>query len=239
MRSTFSALLSSLVLLSLVLFSGQSLAASSTDVVTLKTYTVAKDYRRCAYPLCGGWYLTPVNQYSLTLQTEEQAIAQGPITTTPIYVARVDYRRLGLTPAQIAELEYEMESGQALLKGSITLYQTTSTYRVNQLVLNNAWVGANDTEALGPYLNVTSSGIVCVTTPCPYYNAAIINTTRIYPAHELNFSRAYLDPEQVTQAWREVSSRGLVMTGVTYTSKGQTGTGTGIAATKVFFPFPK
>ena len=27
------------------------------------TYVVKPDYRKCAFPMCGGWFLTPVNQF--------------------------------------------------------------------------------------------------------------------------------------------------------------------------------
>ena len=55
---------------------------------------------------------------------------------------------------------------------------------------------------------------------------------------ELVFDKAGLDREQEAVAWKTVASDGLVITGVKYESQGQTGPGTGISVTKVFFVFP-
>lgn len=202
------------------------------------TYTVKPDYRRCAFPLCGGWFLTPVNQYSLALETEDEAYQNASLLPNSIYVAYINYRRLGLTEKQVAELNENINAGQALLRGSIINTPSTALINTKTLVVNGAWTGANKTVALGPYLNVSSSGIVCITTPCPYYNAALINTQYLFQFHELTFAKAELDRVQEAQAWQAVASKGLVMTGIKYESQGMTGTGIGISATKVFFAFP-
>jgi hypothetical protein len=206
---------------------------------TAITYTVKPDYRKCASPMCGGWYLTPVNQYSLLLQTEDEAYQSSALIPNSIYVAYINYRALALKPAQIQELEAAMRSEQVLLRGTISNSITPlGSISSKTLAVNGAWVGANKTVALGPYFKMSSSGIVCITTPCPYYKANIINSLFSTNFDELLFTKAELTREQETQAWQAVSSDGLVMTGVRYDSKGLAGTGVGISATKVFFAFP-
>jgi hypothetical protein len=106
------------------------------------------------------------------------------------------------------------------------------------LAATGTWVAANDNAPMGPYLNVRSTGIVCITTPCPYYEAEVLNSDYRTPVHELDLKRAELTDKQTEQAWHEVNGRGLILTGVRFPSQGQTGTGVGIAATKVFFTFP-
>jgi hypothetical protein len=202
------------------------------------TNTVKPDNRRCAFPMCGGWFITPVNQYSLALETEDEAYQNASLLPNSTYVAYINYKRLGLTEKQIAELEANMHAGQALLRGTVVKTPSTDRISTNTLVTNGAWVGANKTVALGPYLNISSSGIVCITTPCPYYNAGLINSGYVFPFHELTFAKAELNREQEAQAWQAVATGGLVMTGVRFVSQGMTGTGTGISATKVFFAFP-
>lgn len=210
------------------------------EPTTATTYSVKPDYRKCAFPMCGGWFLTPLNQYSLQLESEDEAYQNLSLLPNSIYVAYINYRALGLKPAQIQELEAAMRSEQALLRGTITNTPTTTIKPINSktLVANGAWTGANKTVALGPYLNVTSSGIMCITTPCPYYEANLINSLYSTNFHELTFAKAELTREQEAQAWQAVASDGLVMTGVRYVSQGQVGTGIGISATKVFFVFP-
>lgn len=210
------------------------------------TYIVKPDYRKCAFPICGGWFLTPVNQYSLQLQTEDEAYQSAALLPNSIYVAYINYKRLGLTEKQIAELNTAVQSEQALLRGAVINSPAPSAAlpRTKTLVVNGAWVGANKNTPVGPYLKITSTGIVCITTPCPYFNAALINSDYTTQFHDLSLEKAALDREQEAQAWQAISTDGLVITGTTYETTGfnETGAvpgkGVGIAATKVFFAFP-
>ena len=202
------------------------------------TYTVKPDYRKCAFPVCGGWYLTPVNQYSLQLESDEEAYQNSLLLPNTTYVSSINYKALGLTAAQIQELESILRSGQGLLAGNVVSLASSANLATKTLVAQAAWTSPTKTGPVGPYLKVSSSGIVCITTPCPYFNAQLINSTYSTNFHELTFEKAELDREQEARAWQAVSSGGLVLTGVKFISQGQVGTGTGISATKVFFTFP-
>jgi hypothetical protein len=210
------------------------------------TYIVKPDYRKCAFPLCGGWFLTPVNQYSLHLETEDEAYQNAALLPNSIYVSYINYKRLGLTEKQIAELETAIHSEQALLRGTVTNSPISGNIitRTKTLVANGAWVGANKSTPVGPYLKISSTGIVCITTPCPYFKAALINSNYSSEFHDLSLEKSMLDGEQEAQAWQAISTDGLVITGTTYESTGfdetgaAPGKGIGIAATKVFFAFP-
>lgn len=210
------------------------------------TYSVKPDYRKCAFPLCGGWYLTPVNQYSLHLQTEDEAYESAALLPNTIYVASINYKRLGLNEKQIAELKAAMRSEQALLRGNVISDAAKNKLapRGKTLVVDSAWVGANKNPPVGPYLNITSTGIVCITTPCPYFKAEVINSNYASEIHDLNFEKAALDPDQQAKAWEAVSTTGLIITGTRYQTIGfdetgaEPGKGVGVAATKVFFAYP-
>lgn len=210
------------------------------------TYSVKPDYRKCAFPICGGWYLTPVNQYSLYLQTEDEAYQTAALLPNTIYVSYINYKRLGLSTKQIAELETAIRNEQALLRGTVTTTFTTDKLapQTRTLTANGAWVGANKNTPVGPYLNITSTGIVCITTPCPYFKANIINSDYSSQFHDLSLDKADLDREQQAQAWQALSTTGLVITGTRYETTGfnetgaEPGKGVDIAATKVFFAYP-
>lgn len=215
------------------------------------TYSVKPDYRKCAFPLCGGWYLTPVNQYSLALQTEDEAYESSALLPNTIYVAYINYKRLGLTTKQIAELESAMRSEQALLRGNILNTPKTTKQLVRKavaqtqtLTVNGAWVGTNKNTPVGSYLNITSTGIMCITTPCPYFKANILNSDSSSEFHDLSLEKANLDREQEALAWQALSTNGLIITGTKYETTGfdptgnEPGKGVGVAATKIFFSFP-
>ena len=243
MNHLFVRVLKTILLVSGTIFfvaASQAQTIIKPEPTTAITYSVKPDYRKCAFPMCGGWFLTPVNQYSLQLEDEAEAYQNSSLLPNSIYVAYINYRPLGLKPAQIQELEAAMRSEQALLRGAITNSFTAVIGPITSktLVVNGAWTGANKTVALGPYLKVASSGIICITTPCPYYKANLINSLYSTNFHELTFAKAELTREQEALAWQAVASDGLVMTGLRYESQGQVGTGIGISATKVFFAFP-
>lgn len=204
------------------------------------TYIIKPDYRKCAYPLCGGWFLTPVNQHSLRLENEDESYENSLLLPQSIYVSSVNYRRMGLTPEQVKELEMNIYNSHVLVRGIVS----RSTIKPPQspatatLVAIGAWTSANKNPAVGPYLKISSSGIMCITTPCPYYNAELLNSSFMTQFHELNLEKAELDREQTARAWQDIATQGLIMTGIKYQSQGMTGPGTGIAATQVFFAFP-
>jgi hypothetical protein len=241
MKTFFVRTLKTLALGSALLFSIVSLAQEIQKPAPIKdasTYTVKPDYRKCAFPACGGWFLTPVNQYSLQLENDDEAYQHSLMLPNSIYVSSINYRALGLTATQTKELESILRSGQGLLAGNVINPAATTNFAASTLVAQAAWTSPTKTTPVGPYLKVSSSGIVCITTPCPYFTAQVINTTYSTNFHELTFEKAELDREQEARAWQAVSSGGLVLTGVQYVSQGQVGTGTGISATKVFFSYP-
>ncbi|RZA07720.1 MAG: hypothetical protein EOO68_03010 [Moraxellaceae bacterium] len=242
MNEFLSRMLKIMVVFASVLMCGSCLAQSALvpSPETSLTYSVKPDYRKCAFPMCGGWYLTPVNQYSVQLESSDEAYEQSLIVPNTIYIASINYKPLNLTPDQIQKLENNMRTGQALLHGAIRAPLTAvSPAPVKTFVAQAAWTSPNKNEPVGPYLKVASSGIVCITTPCPYYKAELINSSFSTTFDELVFGKADLDREQEALAWHAVATKGLVITGVKYESQGQTGTGTGISATKVFFSYPK
>jgi hypothetical protein len=254
MKNLVSTLCKAFLLVSILtgIFLGAVSAQAQTDSRSALTYSVAPDLRKCPSPFCGGWFLTQLNQYSVSPQSEDEAYQSSLILPRSIYVANINYKRLGLTERQIAEFETYAYASQALLSGNIVTNLPMATNGLSTspsltvappapstLIASGAWTAANKTQALGPYLKVTSSGIVCITTPCSYFVANIINSMTNINFDELSLAKAELTREQEAQAWRAVASKGLVMTGVKYASQGQVGTGLGISATKVFFAFPQ
>jgi hypothetical protein len=242
MKTFFVRALKTLAFGSALLFSIGSLAQEFQKPTPIKdgatTYTVKPDYRKCAFPVCGGWFLTPVNQYSLQLESDDEAYEHSLLLPNRVYVSSINYKALGLTPTQIKELELVLRNEQGLVAGNVVSIASAAQMATSTLVAQAAWTSPTKNTAVGPYLKVSSSGIVCITTPCPYFNAQLINSTYSTNFHELTFEKSELDRDQEALAWQAVSSGGLVLTGVRFESQGQVGTGIGISATKVFFTYP-
>lgn len=250
--SALQKLLGANLLLAGLMLTATTIANTANAQATVKpiklgsVYSVQPDYRKCAFPMCGGWHLTPVNQYSIYPQSEDEAYASRSLLPNSIYVSYLNFTALGLKKKQIEELQGLIHIQQVLLRGNITSKKTTSknTFKVSTLNANGAWVSANNKTPVGPYQKITSTGIVCITIPCPYFKTQFLNSNYSAQIDDLNFEAAELTEAQQTAAWEAISTTGLIITGTTYNFTGfdetgaEPGIGTGVKASQVFFSYP-
>ena len=202
-------------------------------------YTITPDYRKCASPTCGGYWLTPVNKLSIQIPTLYEAEGDYAPIPKPVYVASIDFSKVGLNKDEIEKYKGYIGLGRALIKGILSPYKPVLDDQYLQvLTANKTWISANEQPALGTYLEVRSSGIMCITTPCPYYEGQQINTFWSFLFHELTFDLAALSEKQLINAHSLIAKDSLVISGTRFASQGMAGEGLGIASTQVYFPFP-
>lgn len=207
------------------------------------TYSIAKDLRLCASPVCGGWYVTPVNILTMGLMSEaETQAALASVVPTATYVSDLTFGCTQWSDAEIAAFTQAAERGTALVSGQVIDQGEITVYGGKQplktFLVRDAYTAATKNAAFGTYLNVQNSGIVCVTTPCPYYSADVLNSNLLYDFHDLSFAKAGLTAEEEQAARAQLATGGLLITGLSQPYQGQAGTGTSISATQVFWPFP-
>jgi hypothetical protein len=132
-------------------------------------YSVSPDMRRCASPMCGGYFVSRVNQ---TLTT----CADGQRSAT-CYVAALDFAALGLTDAESKQLYNLASAKQALFRGHLVQkrYATAGTFGV--LKVTEGWQAASDDAPTGSFYALTDSGIRCFTTPCSSLHEGKLNST--------------------------------------------------------------
>jgi hypothetical protein len=119
-------------------------------------YTVRQDMRKCASPMCGGYFIKRVNQ-AMT------PCANGR-NSPECYVASIDWN--GAT---------EVEPGRALLRGNLeTKGNRNGKYGVLKVV--EAWQALNDGAAVGEFYRVRDLGLRCIAAPCETHHAAKLNT---------------------------------------------------------------
>lgn len=242
----------SAITLTVTLITASVLTANAADKTTANPirvgtfYAVKPDYRKCAFPMCGGWHLTPVNQYSIHPQTEDEAYDSLGLLPNSIYVSYLNFKAMGLSAKQVEELKGLIHTQQVLLRGNVTSKKPNprNTFKVSTLNANGAWVSANNNLPVGPYQKITSTGIVCITTPCPYFNTQFLNGNYSAQIDDLNLEAVELTEAQQAAAWEAISTTGLIITGTTYTFTGfdetgaEPGIGNGVKASQVFFSYP-
>ncbi|WP_394820815.1 DUF6748 domain-containing protein [Pendulispora albinea] len=154
-----------------------------------------KDVRRCASPMCGGWFVKRVNE-------AETRCADGTLQAE-CYVSSIELGNLGLSQEERDTTLAALTGGQGLVQATLT---DTS---FGTLDASNAWVGATGSTATGTFFLVADNGTRCVTTPCPSITASELNEPAGGETH--NVLDVVLDrtPKPASQESLEAASQAL------------------------------
>jgi len=121
-------------------------------------YTLRSDRRRCASPMCGGYFVKQVNQ-------SRTRCANGH-TMSECYVASIDWKGTS-----------EVEIGRALVRGSLVSGGARNG-KFGVLKVSEAWQAATDKQPNGEYFRVRDLNVRCIAAPCGTHHAAKLNTTQ-------------------------------------------------------------
>jgi hypothetical protein len=137
--------------------------ASTTDPSTY--LRLRRDVRRCASPLCGGFFVSRVNRLTTVCVDGSRSDA--------CYVADLDLSALGLSDEQAALVQNAPE--EFVLRGEIAPF-SSEFGELGRLNVSEAWQGHASAEPQGAFLRVKNEGIVCITNPCPSFSAELLNS---------------------------------------------------------------
>lgn len=191
-----------------------------------KYYTLRPDVRRCAAPVCGGYFVKQVNQ-PRTLCADGQAAEE-------CYVAELDKKALGLS--EEGEVILRAHPTEFLLRGELAQKSFPSANTLGVLRLEEAWRGHTGVTARGAYYRVKSSGITCITFPCPSFTAEKLNTSE--PPQDI--ARVELSGITQDQSDAQVQlgkKEGLLVAGELGTVSGPAGEGQAMNASEYYVPF--
>jgi Domain of unknown function (DUF6748) len=207
------------VLVSLALASGPSveLKQSNTDSVntldliadsidsTSTYYVVQRDRRRCASPLCGGYFVKRANQ-TLT------HCADG-VRRSRCYVPSIDWNG-----------QPEVEPERAVLRGSVESKVFPKFGNLGTIRVTESWQAASDSRPSGVFYRVRDLGIRCITHPCLTHHAAKSNSTLDQNVAGVDLTRVGASEELVARALKEMTSTdGVLVAGLTASVKGPAG----------------
>ena len=131
-------------------------------------YTLRGDFRRCIFPVCGGYWVKRVNQARTTCLDGS--------TAPECYVADLDLSRLDLDDASLARLRESIGAGRAVLRGAIRAGLSRGGTRFGRLSASEGWRGLSDAAPTGSFYRVNDLGIRCITYPCFSLHAAKLNS---------------------------------------------------------------
>src|SRR5262249_40887566 len=121
-------------------------------------YSVRPDLRKCASPMCGGYFVKSVN-------TKSTRCADGHYLAE-CYVTGIDWHG-----------QAEVEPQKALLRGKIVRKVDPNFGALGLFRVTEVWQAASDNRPAGTFFLVHETRIRCVAAPCPTHNEAELNST--------------------------------------------------------------
>lgn len=164
------------------------------------------DARKCAYPLCGGYFVKAVN-------SPVTRCADGKLARE-CHAVELDTRALGWSDEQRAKFEASFGQGKALVKGSLEP-QPRGLYTAEVLRVAEAWQGqGGNKRPLGTFYSLKNNGIVCVQAPCPSFSLTTLNRPK--PERTIDtpdFTPARAPEEAVQAAWAALEQGPILTAG--------------------------
>lgn len=169
-------------------------------------FTTRPDIRRCAFPACGGVWVSRVNRANL--RCHDGKLAQE------CYVAEIDFSASGLSTDQIGGARQAL---QPLYRGSIVSREYGDVGAFGVLAPTEVWAANNANEPYGVFTRVTDSGIRCITTPCNSLHEAKLNAALESDLAGLDFAPSGATEDELSKAYDSLgSSDGLLIAGFRY-----------------------
>jgi hypothetical protein len=197
--------------------SAQNISAPGTTdsvAVTVKNqdfpqwgyYTVRRDFRKCASPLCGGFFIKQLNQ-------KATPCVDG-VFRQECYVSAIDWRSLKVAPDQLAKIQND-DGSRLILRGSIVPVEFRAFGEFGNLRVKEAFLAATSTPPKGTFVALKDNGIVCITTPCFSTDKLVLNQSKISQVSSINLSQTDATSKQIEAATREIFGKGLITVGKT------------------------
>jgi len=182
------------------------------------------DLRKCMYPMCGGVFVKQLN----AAQTE---CLDGTVAED-CYVADIDFDALALDDKIVGTLSNAADVGQAIVFGKFETLIMQS-FQTAVLVASQGWLGRAQSTPSGDFYAVKTSGIVCVTWPCPSLTEQLLNTDQIQNIHGLDLAASGASQAAIADAQQSLATA-ILVAGNHQSITGPAGDGTSLVATEFY-----
>lgn len=162
-----------------------SLASTSTF------YIVRPDLRKCASPLCGGFFIRSANQ-NLTRCANGRRMSE-------CYVTDIQWNGAP-----------EIELNRALLRGTITT-RGNRKGKYGVLHVTEVWRAASEAKPYGDFFRVRDLGVRCIAAPCLSHSEAKLNSTESKKIAGVNLNDAGANDEAVSDAFKAMTGKDGVL----------------------------
>lgn len=173
-------------------FNAQPVGTPVSDAFNPQGFYLARqDFRKCAFPMCGGMFVKSVNS-NYTLCADGKRAKE-------CYVALENYNKLGFDP--FSALANNNLNTQLLLQGSIGKVKDPNVGVIAEFTASAAYRAANDSEPAGTFYGIEDKGIRCITTPCFSLNEYKLNSRTQRTISDVDLSKVKADEKDVANAY--------------------------------------
>lgn len=176
-------------------------------------FIVREDRRRCASPLCGGYFVRRVNQ--------SRTRCADRTWKSECYVAEIDWRGVP-----------EVEPSKALLRGDIVARRFAGFGNLGALRVTEAWQSPSDRPATGTFYRARDRGVRCITHPCLSHSATRLNLNVTTNVAGVDLSPADADGSEAAAAM--TNPEGVMVAGYFSPVRGPAGRAQTLKATKFY-----
>jgi len=186
------------------------------------------DPRMCPSPVCGGVLVSLVNRRATRCADGTWAAqCHAPI---------LDWSALGLDGSETLALEDAFRAGRVLARGRLQTVDTPFG-PLPSLIVGDAWRGATGNAPSGSFFGVRSSGIVCITYPCPTLALRKLNLAVRRPLHDIDLAASGADPTTLDAGYAALyQGSGLLVAGALERFSGPAGRGHRLVASEFYTP---
>jgi hypothetical protein len=166
-----------------------------------------RDARRCASPMCGGFFVKRVNQSTTPC-------ADGS-SQPECYVESIQFGGMGLSAREEQGFRDAFESGGAIVRAR-TYKKRIQGAVYGTLKANEGWLGVTGSAASGTFFRAADNGIRCIKAPCPTTTAYTLNDhdEQNVIAVDLEQTATPADPESLDRAAQALgTSDGVLVSG--------------------------
>jgi hypothetical protein len=210
-------------------------AAETAEAVTTATYYTARaDVRRCAEPMCGGFFVAAVNQ----AQTE---CADGTLSNE-CYVADLDlsaFRNNTLGQDALRDaIGTRRQDTRVVLFGDLVKGST----EYGTLTVRSAWISPQRVAYVGEFYKARFNNLVCVVAPCPSFDAETLNVNALQQIHEVALEEVRSPEREKQNASQALFSRtGVIVAGklAVVPDYGRAGAATVLEGSQFFLPLSR
>lgn len=176
------------------IFEGIPAQAASVDSGTTY-YILRRDVRRCAFPMCGGYFVSRVNR-SLTRCFNSKYMKE-------CYVAEIDWNG-----------RPQIETHGALLRGRIAPKSYSKFGKLGEFRVTESWQAPRDKNATGVFYRVIDRGVRCITHPCLTHHETKLNSIGQRHIAGVDLSGAGANDSAVSQATDSMTTAdGIIVAG--------------------------